>query len=209
MKLIIFGSTGGTGRELVRQALSQGHDVTAFARNPTKLELDHDDVTIVQGDVTEATAVRDAVPGHDAVLCAIGAPALVRTTVRTEGTRNIVAAMKDAGVRRLVCQSSLGVGDSLAVPMPLYVKLVFPVVLRRAFADHEGQEQLIRQSELDWTIIRPTKMADGERTGVYRCGLTDTTEKVKVKISRPDVADFMLMQLTDDSYLRLAPWVSY
>lgn len=207
MKLLIFGSTGGTGRELVRQALSQGHDVTAFARHPT--EHDHERVTTVQGDVTDAAAVRDAVPGHDAVLCAIGAPALARTTVRTDGTRHIVAAMADAGVRRLVCQSSLGVGDSLAVPMPLYVKLFFPVVLRRTFADHEGQEHLIRQSALDWTIVRPTKMVDGERTGVYRSGLTDTTEKVKVKVSRADVADFMLRQLTDDRYLRLAPWVSY
>jgi putative NADH-flavin reductase len=209
MKLLVFGSTGGTGRELVRQALSQGHDVTAFARHPTKLQLDHEAVTVVQGDVTDAAAVRDAVPGHDAVLCAIGAPALARTTVRTDGTRNIVAAMQDAGVRRLVSQSSLGVGDSLAVPMPLYVKLVFPIVLRRTFADHEGQEHLIRQSRLDWTIIRPTKMVDGERTGGYRRGLTDTKEKVKVKVSRADVADFMLTQLTDDSYLRLAPWVSY
>lgn len=207
MKLLIFGSTGGTGRELVRQALSRGHDVTAFARHPT--ELDHQGVTVVPGDVTDAAAVRAAVPGHDAVLCAIGAPALVRTTVRTDGTRNIVAAMQDAGVRRLVCQSSLGVGDSLAVPMPLYVKLLFPLVLRRTFADHEGQEHLVRQSTLDWTIIRPTKMVDGERTGVYRSGLTDTKEKVKVKVSRADVADFMLRQLTDDSYLRLAPWVSY
>jgi putative NADH-flavin reductase len=208
MKLLVFGSTGGTGRELVRQALSQGHEVTAFARDTTKLELDHDRVTVVPGDVTDAAAVRGAVPGHDAVLCALGAPALVRTTVRTDGTRNIVAAMEDAGVRRLVCQSSLGVGDSLAVPMPRYVRLVFPLVLRRAFADHEGQEHLIRQSRLDWTIVRPTKMVDGERTGAYRHGLTDTTEKVKVKVSRADVADFMLRQLTDDSYLRLAPWVS-
>lgn len=209
MKLLVFGSTGGTGRELVRQALSHGHDVTAFARDTTKLELDHDGVTVVPGDVTDAAAVRAAVPGHDAVLCALGAPALVRTTVRTDGTRNIVAAMEDAGVRRLVCQSSLGVGDSLAVPMPRYVRLVFPLVLRRAFADHEGQEHLIRRSTLDWTIVRPTKMVDGERTGAYRRGLTDTTEKVKVKVSRADVADFMLRQLTDDSYLRLAPWVSY
>jgi putative NADH-flavin reductase len=207
MKLLVFGSTGGTGRELVRQALSQGHDVTAFARHPSQLE--HQGVTVVQGDVTDAAAVRAAVPGHDAVLCALGAPALARTTVRTDGTRNIVAAMEDAGVRRLVCQSSLGIGDSLAVPMPRYVRLAFPLVLRRTFADHEGQEQLIRQSKLDWTIVRPTKMVDGGRTGVYRRGLADTKEKVKVKISRADVADFMLRQLTDDSYLRLAPWVSY
>lgn len=183
--------------------------MTAFARNATKLDVEHERLTIAHGDVTDAAAVQAAVPGHDAVLCAIGAPALVRTTVRTDGTRNIVAAMEDAGVHRLVCQSSLGVGDSLAAPMPLYVKLVFPVVLRRAFADHEGQEQVIRQSKLDWTIIRPTKMADGQRTGVYRRGFTDTKERIKVKISRADVADFMLQQLTDDSYLRAAPWVSY
>ncbi len=210
MKLIVFGSTGGTGRELVTQALAQGHDVTAFARSAAKLDVEHTNLTVAQGDVADAAVVRDAVPGHDAVLCAIGAPAVVRTTVRADGTRNIVGAMEQAGVRRLVCQSSLGIGDSRAVRLPFYLKrIVIPVLLRHGFADHERQEQIIRQSRLDWTIVRPATMTDGDRTGVYRRGLADTTERLKIKISHADVADFMLRQLTDDSYLRLAPWLSY
>jgi len=184
--------------------------VTAFARNATRLAVEHPKLNIVQGDVTDAAAVRDAVPDHDAVLCAVGAPAFVRTTVRADGTRNIVRAMERAGVRRLVCQSSLGIGDSRAVPLPFFVKrIVIPIALRHGFADHERQEQIIRQSQLDWTIVRPATMTDGDRTGVYRRGFADTTERLKIKISRADVADFMLRQLTNDSYLRRAPWVSY
>ncbi len=206
MKLLIFGATGGTGRQLVAQALAQGHDVTGFARGAASLGISHPNLSLISGDVTDATAVQRVVPGHDAVLCAIGAPAWVRTTVRADGTRNIVDAMERAGVRRLVCQSSLGIGDSSKVALPFYLKrLVIPIMLRHGFADHERQEQIVAQSELDWTIVRPATMTAGERTGDYRRGFPADAAGIKIKISRADVADFMLEQLTTDGFVRQSP----
>ena len=209
MKILIFGSTGGTGRELVTQALDAGYEVTAFARDPAKLDdIARDNLHTVQGDVLDAGAVEGAVPGHDAVLCAIGAGA-ARTTLREEGTRAIVRAMQKAGVRRLICQSSMGIGDSRANLGFLTKYVIVPVFLRHAFADHERQEAVVKESDLDWTIVRPPHLRDGPRTGNYRHGFSPTDTEIEGKISRADVADFMLSQLTDDAYIRKAPGVSY
>ena len=209
MKLLVFGSTGGTGRELVKQALEQGHEVTAFARNPDKLgDLTPPSLQVVRGDVLDPAAVEKDVNGHDAVLCAIGTGA-GRSTLRAEGTRNIVRAMEKAGVQRLICQSSMGVGDSRANLGFLTKYVIVPVFLRHAFADHERQEAVVKESTLDWIIVRPPHLKDGPRTGTYRHGFPTTDTGIQGKISRADVADFMLKQLADTTYLHQTPGVSY
>jgi putative NADH-flavin reductase len=208
MNVIVFGSTGGTGRHLVDLALAQGHTVTAFARNPAALALGHAKLRVVQGDVMDASAVEGAVRGHQAVLSAIGAGAK-RSTVRAEGTRNIVRGMEKAGVRRLVSQSSIGVGDSRGNLTFLLTYVIGPLFLRHAFSDHEVQERYIRESRLDWIIVRPGNLTNGARTGLYRHGFPVTDRTTKLKISRADVADFMLKQLTDDTYLHKTAGVSY
>ena len=209
MKLLIFGSTGGTGRELLKQSLAQGHGVTAFARNPAKLDdIQHSGLRVVRGDVLDPTLVEAAIAGQEAVLATIGAGAKY-TTLREDGTRNIVAAMEKLGVRRLVCQSSLGVGDSRA-NLPIFTKyIIVSIFLRHAFADHERQEAVVKQSALDWTVVRPPHLTNGPRTGAYRHGFTTTETQIKLKISRADVADFMLKQLTDNRYVHRTPGVSY
>jgi putative NADH-flavin reductase len=209
MKLLIFGATGGTGRELLKQALEEGHSVTAYVRNPARIDdIKHDSLQVVRGDVLDPAAVEKAVAGQEAVLSTIGAGA-GRTTLRQDGTRNIVEAMEKAGVRRLVCLSSLGVGDSRA-NLPFFTKyIVVDVFLRHAFADHERQEAVVRRSSLDWIIVRPPHLKDGPRTGVYRHGFATTDRQIGGKISRADVADFMLKQLTDKAYLQKMPGVSY
>ena len=209
MKIAIFGSTGGTGRELVKQALGQGHHVRAQARNPEKLEgLEHPELEVIRGDVLDPADVERAVAGQEAVLCAIGVGA-ERTTLREDGTRNIVDAMKETGVSRLVCLSSLGVGDSRA-NLPFFTKYVIVAIfLRHAFADHERQEAIVKKSSLDWTIVRPPHLKDGPRTGEYRHGFPPTDRNIQAKLSRADVADFMLKQLTGDTYIRQTPGVSY
>jgi putative NADH-flavin reductase len=209
MKLLVFGSTGGTGRELLIQALDQDHRVTAYARDPAKIEdIQHSRLTVVRGDVLDAVTVKSAVAGHEGILVNIGAGPS-RTTLREEGTRNIVEAMQSTGVKRLICQSSLGVGDS-RTNLPFFTKYVIVgIFLRHAFADHELQEAVVRQSSLDWTIVRPPYLKDGPRTEVYRHGFSTTDKQIKNWISRADVADFMLKQLVDDTYLHQAPGVSY
>ena len=209
MKLLIFGPTGGTGLRLVAQALEQRHAVTAFARSPAKLAPERTGLAVVEGDVLDAAAVERAVPGHEAVLCAVGAPASDRRTLRTDATRNIIRAMETHGVKRLVCLSSLGFGDTRNM-LPFVMRyIVVPLFLRRAFADHALQEELVKQSGLDWIIARASALTDGPRTGVYRHGFPVTEKGTRLKISRADVADFMLKQLTSDEYLRQTPGLSY
>jgi putative NADH-flavin reductase len=207
MKLVIFGATGSIGHQLVVQALEQGHTVTAFARDPAKLEIEHANLTGVQGDALDSASVEKAVDGQDAVLCALGAGA--KGTTRSEGTRNIVRAMEKAGVSRFICLSTLGVGNSRANLSFFWKHIMFGLLLRQAYADHVSQEDLVKESRLDWTIVRPAGFADGDRTGVYRHGFPGTDTTIKGKISRADVADFMLKQLTDRTYLHETPGLSY
>ncbi len=209
MKLLIFGSTGGIGRQLVEQALAQGHAVTAFARHPAKLDLKHANLKVTQGDVMDFAAVERAMQGQEAVLSALGTPALTKNTVRSEGTRNVIRAMEKTGLCRLVCLSSIGIGDSRDM-LPFHYKYILvPLLLRQGFAEHELQEDCVKQSRTEWTIVRPGAFTNGDYTGVYRHGLPVSNKAIKAKISRADVADFMLKQLADNTYLHKAPWVSY
>jgi len=207
MKLLVFGSTGSIGQQLVRQGLEQGHQVTAFARDPSKLAIRHDKLKVVQGDVMDLPSVEKAVQGQDAVLCSLGAGA--KGMVRSMGTKNIIRAMEKAGVRRFVCQSSLGVGDSWGNLDLFWKYIMFRGILRQAYADHVSQEDHVRQSDTDWTIVRPAAFTDGNRTGEYRHGFPGNDKTTKLKISRADVADFMLKQLRHDEYLRKTPGLSY
>lgn len=212
MNILIFGSTGGTGRLLVEQALQQDHFVTAFARNPEKLQFKNPRLQTIHGDVMNLSSVENAMQKHDAVLSSIGSPANKTGTIRSTGTKNIIQAMKNAGIRRFICQTSMGYGDSRHVlnQTPFYFKyIIVPFILRKGFADHELQESYIKNSQLDWVIVRPGTLTDGEHTGQYRHGFAATDKKIKVKISRADVADFMLKQLTGHDYLHKTPGLSY
>ena len=207
MRLLVFGATGGTGRALLEQGLAQGHQMTAFVRNPAALEA-RPGLTIIQGDVTEAAAVGRAVAGHEAVLSALG-PRGGQYGVLPGGVQNIVAAMSQAGVRRLMHVSSFGVGDSLAQMGWVARQIVVPLFLRKALDEKEIEEGIIRASDLDWIIARPGGLEDGPRTGVYRC-ITDPREKVgQPRIARADVADFMLQNLADERFVRRAVGLTY
>jgi len=209
MKLIILGSTGSTGRQVVTQALEQGHDVTAFARSPEKLDQKHEKLQVIKGDVLDFASVERAIQGQDVVLCTLGLPPMDKSNLRANGTKNIIRAMEKTGVKRFICQSSDGVGDSRDT-LPFLMKyLIVPFMLRRAFADHEIQENYIKESQLDWIIARPVALTDGEHTGSYQHGYTADNKTVTFKISRADTADFMLKQLADNRYLHRTPSLSY
>lgn len=207
MKLAIFGSTGTIGLQLVQQALEYGHTVTVLVRDPSKLETRQANLQVIQGDVMDLASVEKAVVGQDAVLCALGAGS--KGTVRSEGTRNIVRAMEKASVRRFICLSTLGVGDSWGNLGFFWKYIMFSGFLRKAYADHVRQEDHVRQSQLDWTIVRSGAFTNGKRTGEYRHGFPGTEKRRKLEISRADVADFMLKQLADDTYLHMTPGLAY
>ena len=207
MKIIIFGASGSIGKKLVTQALAQGHRVTAFVRDPAKLGLFHSRLELEVGDVLDEGEVENGVKGHDAVFCVLGAGR--KGGVRAAGTKNIIQAMEKTGVRRLICQSTLGVGDSWQNLNAFWKYVMFGFLLRPAYVDHVQQENHIKQSTLDWTIIRPGAFVDGEVTGQYRHGFSTADRSMKLKISRQDVADFLLRQLEDSTYLHKSPGVSY
>ena len=207
MKIVVFGATGGTGRAVVEAALAQGHAVTAFVRDPAK--LDRAGVVAMKGDVLDAGAVERAVPGHDAVVCALGTPATTKAVVRSQGTRNIVHAMQKAGVRRLIAISSIGIGDSKPMLPFLYKRILVPLLLKQGFAEHELQEACIRDSGTEWTIVRPGALTNGERTGKYVSGTNVSGVAIRAKISRADVADFVMKDLAARTYVHATPWISY
>jgi len=209
MKLLVFGGTGGTGREIVAQALGQGHVVTALVRNPAALTTKHENLRVVRGDILDYPSVDAAVPGQDAVLSALGVRVLRKNTLLSDGTQTIIRAMERHGVKRFICESSLGVGESKEQLGWVFNLFIIPLFLRNVFRDKETQEQHIRQSKPEWIIVRPGALVNGPRTGVYRSGFSTTDRTIKAKISRADVADFMLKQLTDDTYLRKTPGLSY
>lgn len=210
VNLLIIGATGGTGKELAKQALAQGHHVTAFVRNPAKFSLSHDSLDIAQGDVLDYASVESAVRGKDAVLSALGHKRwIIPSRILSEGTNNILRAMEQHKVKRFVCETSLGVADSWWKLGLYYTLFVIPIIVFFYFRDKARQERLIRQSNLDWIIVRPGKLTNGKKRGIYRHGFDVGNALWTVSISRADVAEFMLKQLTEDMYLRQAPGVAY
>lgn len=210
MKILIFGSTGGTGRQLVTQSLSHGYEVTAFARSPEKIKHTHGKLKIIKGNVLDISAVEQAMKGQDAVLCSLGLPGIMdKSKLREHGTKNIVLAMEKKNIKRLVCQSAFGAGDSHTLFPFHYRYFIAPLFMRRLYEDHLAQETCIKNSQLDWVIVRPGVLTDGNLTGVYRHGFSDDNKKINAKISRADTADFMIKQLTDDALLHKTPYVSY
>ena len=207
-KLVIFGATGGTGQQLVKQALDQNYEVSAFVRSPQKLQVVHRNLKIIKGDVLKYEDVLKAVENQDVIMCSLGMPASDKSTLRTDGTANIVKAMQAKNIKRLICQTSLGFGDSKEI-LPWHMKyLIVPIILKNAFKDHESQESVIEKSQLDWTIVRPGNMTNGALTQNYKHGF-EPTEKIKLKVSRSDVAHFMLDQVKDSSYYHQKVGVSY
>jgi len=208
MKIAIFGATGGVGRQLVGQALAAGHEVTAFARDPGKLDMRHDGLRIVQGDVTDPQAVEQAIEGVAAVLCALNSRRGAKGAPISVGTKNILAAMKKSGVRRLVFSAAPSARDAQDTPdlrfklMIALVKLIAP----GGYADMVSSAQAVRASDLDWTIVRlPFPTAD-PKTGHVKVGYLN--KESGSRISRADAAEFMLREMQEAQYLHQAPVIS-
>ena len=209
-RVLIVGATGGTGRQLVEQALERGHTVTALARDPSALRIEHPRLTVLRGDVLDYPSVDAAMRGQDAVLSALGHKQYFRPTrTLSEGTRNLLHAMDAHHVRRFVCETSLGIGDSAGRMGLYYTFFVIPVILQFYFWDKTRQERLLAASRVDWVVVRPGAFTNGAKRGRYRHGRRVGSFFRTVRISRGDVADFMLNQMSDNTYLRAAPGVCW
>lgn len=199
-KILVLGATGGTGRSLVEQAVGAGFSVTALVRSPDKLPPGT--VRVVTGDLTtDSAALHAAVSGQDAVISTLGVGQSFKSGhLISQSAPVIVAAMREHGVRRLVFTSAFGVGPTRR-DTPMLPRVFIATLLRDVYKDKQAGEQAILTSDLDWTIVYPVGLTNGPRTGRYQVG-----ERLSLKgfprISRADVAEFLLRQVEDRSYIR-------
>jgi putative NADH-flavin reductase len=206
MKIAVFGATGATGQQVVQQALEQGHSVTALARMPERLAIHHSSLKIIKGNVLDPGAVEQTVSGADAVLSCLGRRPFRDKDAVWKGTHNIIEAMKKLGVRRLIVESAYGAGSSRGLSS-IGMFLVTNTILKWAYREKDLEEPEIMNSELDWVIVRPPALRNGQKTGKYRVG-----EEMRLGtmnwINRADVADFMLRQVSSQEWLRKTPSIS-
>jgi putative NADH-flavin reductase len=209
MNLLIIGATRGIGLQLLDQALRAGHAVTALLRHPEKLPGPRDRLQVIQGDILDITSVRQAMAGQEAVCLTVGTGVTFKPVkVFSEGTKNVLEAMGENGVRRLVAVTGIGAGDSKGHGGFFYDRLFNPLLLRTIYADKDRQEALIRASDTEWTIVRPGLLTNGPLTGIYRV-ITDLAGVTAGKISRADVAHFILAELAAPRYLQQTPLLTY
>ena len=207
MRVLIIGATGPTGQQLVRQASEKGHAVSALVRRP-EAAAGLAGVRLIKGDLLNPATLAEALRDQDAVLSAVGTKLSRKpTTQLSDGARNLVAAMEREGPRRLICITGIGAGDSRGHGSFAFNWIVMPVLLNEIYKDKTRQEAVIQASALDWTIVRPAELTNGPATGTYRVA-TDMNGFVGSKISRADVAAFMLKQLESAESVRRLPAVS-
>jgi len=209
MKLLIIGASRGIGFELLQQAISSGHEATALVRNPQSLDLSDENLRVVKGDILDRGAIEKAADGQDVVCVTIGIKVTRKpVSIFSKGTKAVVEAMKNSSCRRLICVTGIGAGDSRGHGGFLYDHLFFPLFLRTIYEDKDRQEKIVRESELDWVIVRPGFLTNGPRTGKYRA-LVDLKNVKAGKISRADVADFILREATEMKYKGQTPLLTY
>ena len=206
MQIAVFGATGGTGQQVVQQALAAGHSVSALVRDPSRLAAQDERLTVVEGDVLDRAKVDETVSGADAVIVSLGNTSNNPDYIVSRGTEVIVDSMTAAGKpMRLIVVSSLGVGESRD-QVPFAFKMLMNTVLKKAIDDKERQEALVKASGFDWIIVRPGGLTNGPATGSYKAGVD--VKLTAGQVSRADVAAFVLLQLDDDTYLHQAPAIT-
>ena len=210
--VLIIGASRGVGLETLKRALKGGHKVRALSRSASNIPVSNPELEKITGDALDRGAVRQALIGVDAVIQTLGVaagPEIICKPVRlfSEATRVLVTAMEEAGVKRLICLTGFGAGDSRNKGGFLY-NTAFNLFLRRAYDDKDVQEEIIRKSTLEWVIARPVILTNGPRTGSYRA-LVDRKDWRCGFISRADVADFLVEQIDDDALLGKTPVLSY
>lgn len=203
MKVLVLGATGGTGRLIVRGAVAKNHSVVALVRSTARADLPG--AALIEGDARNENILGRALDGCDAVVSALGTGIGFRkVSLLAEATRALVTAMTRHGVRRLVCTSALGVGDSRGHGGFVFDRLFQPLLLSQAYKDKNRQEAVIHASSLDWVVLRPAMLTDEPARGSVRA-VSDLAGVNGGKVARADVARFVVDQLTTDTWLRRTP----
>jgi uncharacterized protein YbjT (DUF2867 family) len=209
MKVLVLGATGATGRLIVGQSVARGYEVVALVRSEAKA-ADLAGAELVEGDARDAAALARAANGCDAVISSLGTPMspFREVTLLSTATRALVGMMAEQSIRRLVCITGMGACDSRGHGGFFYDRVFEPLMLRKVYQDKDRQEAVVRTSAVDWIIVRPTVLNDRPARGGIRA-LTDLSGIHGGTISRADVAEFAVQQLTADSWLRKAPLITW
>jgi putative NADH-flavin reductase len=209
MKIALFGASGPTGVLVVQQALEKGHLVTAFVRSPEKFTQSHPDLTVIKADVLLPSTFENKLKGHDIVISTLGiGQSFKDTTLYSESGKNIIEAMRKSGVKKFICLTSGGVEDDDPSFEFIY-KLVFKRLLRKPYNNMKKLESYLQSvSDIDWIVIRPSRLIDTPLTGIYRVS-PRYAPKGGSKISRADLAQFILKQLNSNEWLRKTPTITY
>ncbi len=208
MRLTIFGATGRTGGHLLEQALAAGQEVTVLVRDPFKVKLQNALLKVLVGNVQNAVQVEQAVAGSECVLSVLGPTENKPTYAISNGTDNILIAMKKQGARRLIISTGAGVEDPNDSPalFNLFINFLLKILSRYVYEDMVQTVAKVRASDLDWTVVRVPMLTDDPRTGKIQVGYVG--KGMGARISRADMADFILRQVNDNTYLRKAPAIS-
>ena len=202
MRILVIGATRGIGFEVVKAALQASEQVRVLARRPKEMRVRHENLEVMQGDVTDLAAVEPAVADQDLVCCTVGIlPTRKPVEVFSRGTRNILEAMQRRSVERLITVTGIGAGDSRGHGGFLYDRIFQPLLLGTIYRDKDRQEELIEASGSRWTIVRPGFLTNGRVTGRYRT-IVDTSELAGGRISRADVAHFILKEALSPEFER-------
>jgi putative NADH-flavin reductase len=208
MKVLVLGATGGVGQHILKLGIERGHELTALVRKPEKLKSWESRVRIVKGDALNKRALEEAVRGQDASIYSIGVKTIGRTTLFSESTRILIDAMERNKVKRLVCITGVGAGETKGHGGFLYDRIIYPLITKRVYEDKELQEMMIQKSSLDWVIVRPAVFREGTASGKLQA-VTDVRGVTLRRVSRAEVAACALEQLTEDRFLRKPVFIGH
>jgi putative NADH-flavin reductase len=208
-RVLVIGASRGIGLEAVKALLERGHEVRALARKASSIAIDNARLEKVDGNALDQATVTRALDGIDAVVQSLGVDfgvdAVVKgTTLFSTSTRVLVDAMQATGLKRLVAVTGLGAGDSRGHGGLLYDTLLFPLILKRVYDDKDVAEQMIKASNLEWTIARPGILTNGPAEGRYKT-LTDPADWHAASIARADVGDFLAGEVTERRFVHQTP----
>ena len=209
MKIAIIGASRGIGYQLLKLAVEEGHEVTALLRNPDKLQIAYDNLHVIKGDILDPASVAAVTDDQGGICVCIGIPPSMKSVeVFSKGIENVLASINDNPEQKLIVITGIGAGESKGHGGFLYDRVFNPLLLKEIYRDKDREEALIKESRANWLIVRPGFLTNGPRTGKYRV-IDNLTGVTAGKISRADVADFMLKQLMEPTHFGKTPLLTY